>query len=174
MTATHGSRRPERPRAAPARNIDVERKLERIGELVRRLLRSMRIPDDATELTPTQLVVLSHLDEQPMRVGVLAGRMGAAQNTISEVVARLERSGMVSKQRDPDDHRAVLVGLAPVGRRMLERRRAIMRGAHRAVIEALSPADRVRFVEAFELLVEMTERAREQVSPPNRPERRSK
>jgi len=174
MTASYGSRRPERSTAAPARNLDVERKLERISELVKRLLRSMRVPDDAAELTPTQLVVLSHLDEQPLRVGVLAGRMGAAQNTISEVVARLERIHLVSKQRDEADHRAVLVGLAPAGRRMLERRRSAMRGAHRAVLEALSPADRTRFVEAFELIVEMTERATAPASPPKRPERRSK
>ena len=134
----------------------------------------MRIPNDVAELTPTQLVVLSHLDEQPMRVGVLAGEMAAAQNTISEVVARLERIGMVSKHRDPSDHRAVLVGLTTAGHRTLERRRATMRGAHRAVLEALSHADRTRFVEAFELLVEMTERAGAQASPPKRQERRSK
>jgi MarR family transcriptional regulator, organic hydroperoxide resistance regulator len=168
--------KPTGPRPVPPdqAQTDVERKLERIGELIKRMLASMRFPDDASELTPTQLVVLSNLEEGPMRVGVLAAAAGAAQNTISEVVARLQRSGLVSKQRDPSDHRAVLVGLTAQGTQALESRRTAMRSAHRTVLEALSTEDRQRFVDAFEVLVEMTERARVSISESWQQARRSR
>lgn len=159
---------------APRDDADMERALERIGELVKRMLTSMRIPDDPTDLTPTQLVVLSNLESGPLRVGVLAAIIGAAQNTISEVVARLQRAGLVSKKRDPEDQRAVLVGLTAKGSLALENRRTSMRTAHRKVLEALSIHDRQRFVDAFELLVEMTERARISISQSRQHARRSK
>jgi DNA-binding MarR family transcriptional regulator len=166
---------PPSPHSQPARDdADTERALERIGELVKRMLTSMRVPDDPADLTPTQLVVLSNLEDGPVRVGVLATIIGAAQNTISEVVARLQRSGLVSKKRDPEDQRAVLVGLTSKGALALENRRASMRMAHRRVLEALSVQDRKRFVDAFELLVEMTERARVSISQSRQQARRSK
>lgn len=165
---------PPKPRSgATARDDDVERKLERMGELVRRMLTSVRFPEDPSELTPTQVVVLTNLESGPMRVGMLAGSMGAAQNTISEVVARLERSQLVSKKRDPVDQRAVLVELTERGSSALTNRRNAMRAAHRTVLEALSAEDRRRFVDAFEVLVEMTERARESISQSRQQARRS-
>lgn len=155
-------------------DLDLERKLERLGELVRRMIASVRFVEDSTDLTPTQLVVLSILEQGPIRVGMLAVAMGAAQNTVSEVVARLQRSGLVSKQRDPADNRAVLVQLTDRGVRALEARRTAMRATHRAVLEALTKEDRQRFVDAFELIVEMTERARDTVTQSREQARRSR
>ena len=155
-------------------DLDLERKLERLGELVRRMVASVRFADDSPELTPTQVAVLSNLEEGPTRVGMLAAAMGAAQNTISEVVARLQRSGLVSKQRDPADHRAVLVQLTERGAEALEARRASMKSAHRAVLAALTKEDRQRFVDAFELIVEMTERARDTIAQSREQARRSR
>lgn len=166
---------PPSPSSLPTRaDADTQRALERLGELVKRMLTSMRVPDDPTDLTPTQLVVLSNLEDGPVRVGVLATVIGAAQNTISEVVARLQRAGLVSKKRDPEDQRAVLVGLTNKGALALNSRRESMRTAHRMVLEALSVEDRKRFVDAFELLVEMTERARVSISQSRQQVRRSK
>ncbi|PKN45767.1 MAG: hypothetical protein CVU63_08450 [Deltaproteobacteria bacterium HGW-Deltaproteobacteria-20] len=153
-----------RPGSAPPpldpAHADVEIKLERMGELVKRMLTSVRMPEDASELTPTQIAVLCILEEGPQRVGVLASAIGAAQNTISEVVARLQRTGLVGKDRDPVDQRAVLVALTERGLQALHKRRAAMRSAHRTILQALAVEDRQRFVDAFELLVELTERAR--------------
>lgn len=156
-----------RKTAAPATSRgehDLELKLEQLGGLVRRMVRVVRVPEDDADLTPTQVVVLSLLDERPMRIGVLAAAASAAQNTISEVVARLKRAGLVAKAVDPDDRRAVLVMLTDEGRHALESRRRSMREFHRSILNALSPRDRQRFVEAFEVLVTMAETARAQMT----------
>jgi DNA-binding MarR family transcriptional regulator len=139
---------------------DLDRKLERMLELMKRLARVMRAPDDGLELTPTQLLVLFHLEERgEVRIGALASAVGGAQNTISEVVSRLERAGMVRKARDAADRRAVVVGLAPRGRAAIERRKQTMVRHYQALFELLTETQRRRFIDAFEVLIETLERA---------------
>ena len=147
----------------PASNdtqADVESKVDLLGKLLRRMLATVHVPDTTGQLTPTQLALISLLEDGPRRVGVLAAAMGGAQNTISEVVARLERARMVRKKRDPDDLRAVLVEATERGMQALEERRAAMNATHRNILQALSVEDRQRFVDAFELLAETAERSK--------------
>jgi DNA-binding MarR family transcriptional regulator len=147
----------------PPLDGDTDRAIEQLGLLAKRLLHTVRISNDPVELTPTQWVVLTNLESGPVRVGALATIMGTAQNTVSEIVGRLQRSGFVSKTGDPKDRRAVLVVITEKGAVALKRRRSAMVGAHRMVLGGLSVEDRKRFLEAFALLVEMVERARESV-----------
>ncbi len=165
--------KPPVPTASRRREQDLERKLEQMSDLMRRMVRAVRVPESDVDLTPTQLLVLSLLDEGPSRIGVLASAAAAAQNTISEVVARLTRSGLVSKSPDPGDGRAVLVGLTAAGKQALETRRRAMHDYHRSVLGALSARDRQRFVEAFEVLVTMAEAAHAQAMKPMSPTRRN-
>ena len=153
------------PAAATGADIGLERRLERISDLIRRMLRTVRLPDASVDMTPTQLVVFFHLYEHAsLRIGVLAKKMGTAQNTVSEVVSRLQRAGFVRKQRDPTDQRAVMVALTDSGRSAFEDRRDVMRRHHKLMLEALSADDQGRFVDAFEMIVSIMERAREAIS----------
>ncbi len=165
---------PRRPALAPPTrpDDDLESRLQQMGDLGRRLVHAVRLPDVSVDLTPTQFVVLSLLDDQPMRIGVLASAAGAAQNTISEVVARLSRTGMVSKTHDPQDRRAVLVEIAPAGKKALDAKRSTMRAYHRDLLGTLSLRDRKKFVEAFEFLVRVAEAVRTQVSQSSNSSRR--
>ena len=65
---------------------------------------------------PQYLVVLELLDGAPLSVGVLGARLGMDTGTITPLVKRLETSGMVSRTRDPEDERRVMVDLTPRGR----------------------------------------------------------
>jgi len=170
---TTGSQRDGTSTTADRDQRDLEGKLDQLAILMRRMVRVVRVPDDHAALTPTQMVVLSLLDDGALRIGSLAATMGAAQNTVSEVVARLSRSGLVRKTPDPVDGRAVLVELTPAGRLALERRRKAMRDYHRSVLKALSPKERHKFVEAFEVLVTMAETARRQMSRQTTRQRRN-
>lgn len=118
------------------------------------------------------MVVLTSLQQGPLRIGTLATVTGAAQNTISEVVERLKRDGLVSKLRDPGDQRVVLVDLTSKGRTILEQRNAAMINAHRHLLRNLSTEQRIRFVESLEFVVQMAERAQVIGQPP--PSARSK
>ena len=69
----------------------------------------------------------------PVRVSVLADAMRLDQSTVSRHVSALEQVGLVRRSGDPDDRRAALLSLTPVGRRrlatLLDERRAIFRAA---------------------------------------------
>jgi DNA-binding MarR family transcriptional regulator len=69
-------------------------------------------------LNPTQgqvLVVLRAAGGQGLRVSELADRLAVATATVSDSVAALARKGLVTKQRDPADARAVAVFLTVTG-----------------------------------------------------------
>ncbi|HQP37445.1 MAG TPA: MarR family winged helix-turn-helix transcriptional regulator [Polyangiaceae bacterium] len=143
-------------------DVDLERRLDELGALLRRLVQLMRVPDDRKRLRPTQLIVLAHLAERDsMRIGTLAEYLGAAQNTVSEVVSRLERAGLVLKERDADDNRAVRVRIGPTGRAALERQQQAARREQQIILEGLTPEQRRSFVKSFELMVSLVQRSRE-------------
>lgn len=156
------SDKPQAATAIPPSDPDLESRLEQLTELMRRIFRVVRMPEEHVDLTPTQLLTLSHLDVRgALRIGALAHALGAAQNTVSEVVSRMVRSGMVLKERDPADNRAVIVRLGPPGKAALEQHRAGARRANRELLEALTPDQQKRLLESFEMMVSLVERARE-------------
>lgn len=69
-------------------------------------------------LNPTQgqvLVVLRAAGGQGLRVSELAERLAVAAATVSDSISALARKGLVTKQRDPADARAVAVFLTDAG-----------------------------------------------------------
>jgi DNA-binding MarR family transcriptional regulator len=103
-------------------------------------------------LTLTQGSVLAELvGGGPSRMSRLARLEGVRMPSMTDVVGRLERLGMVSRRPDPDDGRAVLVEATGEGRRfyaeMLAAREEQLRerlldldDADRAAIDAALPA----------------------------------
>lgn len=65
---------------------------------------------------PQYLVILDLLDEAPQAVGALGGRLDMDTGTITPLVKRLAAAGFVTRTRDPNDERRVLVDLTPKGR----------------------------------------------------------
>ena len=71
------------------------------------------------DLTHQQLKVLCLLDAvKPWCITVLAGRLGLKKSATSIMVSRLERRGLVWKERWEKDRRVVFVRLTPTGERM--------------------------------------------------------
>jgi DNA-binding MarR family transcriptional regulator len=67
-----------------------------------------------------QLWILAELaDQGGMRVGALARTLAIHQTTTSNLLDELDKRGLVAKQRDPDDQRAVLVSLTTAGAALL-------------------------------------------------------
>ena len=84
------------------------------------------------ELSRTAASVLATLrDLGPRRITELAESEGIAQPTVTTLVGRMERDGLVERRPDPADARAVLVHLSAAG---LERLDA-MRVAREVVLE---------------------------------------
>lgn len=87
--------------------------LTRLDYLMRR-----HVPSDVVSLAQGS-VLTTLLDHGPLRMGELAERERVRMPTATNLVLRLERTGLVARQPDPDDRRAVLVDITTDGRRRL-------------------------------------------------------
>src|SRR5690348_14017948 len=96
-------------------------------ELDRRLASLWRVVGRGgyADLSRTATSVLAGLrDSGPQRVTALAEAEGVAQPSMTTLLGRLERRGLVERGPDPDDARAVRVAITDQGRDALEARRA--------------------------------------------------
>lgn len=67
-------------------------------------------------LTPQQGQLLCVLMAQPYGMTELGSVLGLAKSSITGLVDRTERNGLVQREPHPDDTRSVLVALTPAGR----------------------------------------------------------
>ncbi|ARQ68886.1 MarR family winged helix-turn-helix transcriptional regulator [Streptomyces marincola] len=80
-------------------------------------------------------LLLSRLDDEgPAGVKALAAGLGIDSSTVTRQVAPLVASGLVARAADPDDGRAVVLGLSPLGARRL----AEVRASRRRLVEVLT------------------------------------
>ena len=105
------------------------------------------------EITLTQLMVLRELRRSPEKTGRLGEKVGLSATSVTRLIDRLERRGLVSRQRDGADRRQVEIHLEAAGELMLGEVR-FLRGSniHRA-IEAMPAADRRQLVASLNKLV---------------------
>jgi DNA-binding MarR family transcriptional regulator len=69
-----------------------------------------------SELSRTSASILKYLREHgPQRVTALAEREQVAQPTMSVIIKRLGARGLVQRHLDPEDRRATLVAITPLG-----------------------------------------------------------
>ncbi|CAN5826245.1 hypothetical protein BH11GEM1_BH11GEM1_08350 [soil metagenome] len=103
---------------------------------------SARSIEGRTGLTNAQLFLLRQLAEtDAMSVNELAARARTRQNTVSTVLARLAKGGLVSKTRSLEDARSVSVSLTPKARRLLLRAPTPPTTTLIDALETLSPRD---------------------------------
>jgi DNA-binding MarR family transcriptional regulator len=109
---------------AGARRLDAHRgvALRAIRSLVASLSRSARSIEWRTGFTNAQLFLLRQLAAtDALSVNELAERARTNQSTVSSVVGRIVRAGLVQRASVPDDGRRVALSLTPRGRRLLRR-----------------------------------------------------
>jgi DNA-binding MarR family transcriptional regulator len=124
-------------------------------DLVRAYLDALALSEDlqtsaweAAELTLTQVRALRKLGREPMALGQLGASMQLTPPSVTRLVDRLERRGLIERIRDEDDRRRVVARLTEDGRRITGEL-PFDTGAIRAAAEDLSGADRARLVAAF-------------------------
>jgi DNA-binding MarR family transcriptional regulator len=99
--------------------------------------------------------MLFRLKAGPVRAGALAQRAKLSPSAITEIVEGLETEGMVRREADPEDRRAVRVALTPDGRRHLQRFEHAAAVALAERLSSLTPAQRQRIRAAFNDLREV-------------------
>ncbi len=82
--------------------------------------------DGFPQLTDAQLTFLLSIDPAGTRPTVIASRANLTKPSVAEQVARAEKQGLVVRRDTPDDKRAKIVALTPLGKKALAAiRRAI-------------------------------------------------
>ena len=128
--------------------------LERLGKLLRELTRMTGGADEGPALTTTQRIALIEIaDAGPLRLIDLAARIGTSAPTASRTVDILDELGLVARETDPADRRAVRIELTPAGRRLVDERKARAAAAFEPAVGALTGPDRERLLD---LLARMT------------------
>ena len=95
-------------------------------------------------LTPAQeraLRVLTRSPE-PLRMTELAARLGIVPRSVTTVVDALETAGLVRREIDPANRRAILLHLTSQGLAVRDELRAARRRAAEDLFAPLPPADR--------------------------------
>jgi DNA-binding MarR family transcriptional regulator len=126
---------------------------DRLHSAAIHLLRRLRVEDEALGISAPRLSVLSVLVfAGPKRIGDLARIEQVEPPTMSRLVDGLVRDGLVVREPDPDDARAVQVRATPTGGRTLKRGRAKRVETLRTTLAALSPIELAALDDGVEVL----------------------
>lgn len=117
-------------------------------EILRRRVEEGGLPPD--ELTTPQAIALrAVVVDGPLRVGSLATALGVSDATASRTVDALEALGLVKRERDPSDARAVQVAATARGRREHANRRERFVRALDRFMDELSEHERQQLADAL-------------------------
>src|SRR4051794_26406385 len=133
------------------------------AELDARLLGLYRLVGRTSrrDMSRTAASVLATLrDAGPRRITELAASESLAQPSVTTLVARLERDGLVRRAADPADARAVRVHLEAEGRRRLEAMRAQRAAVLDERLATLSGEERVALAAVLPALDKLMETER--------------
>ena len=90
---------------------------------------------------PQYLVLLELWEQDAQPVNDLARRLHLETNTVTPLLQRMEKEGLVTRRRGKEDGRQVIVSLTASGREMEDRAAAIPAGVgSRVVCSRLTPA----------------------------------
>jgi DNA-binding MarR family transcriptional regulator len=103
-----------------------------------------------------------------MRLTTLAAKEGISQPSMTQLIQRLERQGLVTRLADPDDGRAALIGITKRGQALLDDRKRLRRERLTELLATLTPEEEsalwLSARVAFPILSRLVENAD---SPPN-------
>lgn len=96
------------------------------------------------DLSLTQLRVLAILRDREPKMAELATHLGLERSSVSGLIDRAVRRGLVRRDISSDDGRAVRVSLTPDGQRLARLLTEEIGGLITPMTRSLSPADRKR------------------------------
>ena len=116
---------------------------ECVGELLDQGLDlTARFLGDRADLSASAAFALNRVcREGPIRLTALAAKEGVSQPSMTQLIQRLERLGLVARLADPDDGRAALIGVTGRGQALLDDRKRMRRERLRALMATLTPEE---------------------------------
>lgn len=127
-----------------------------------RIVGLFRSLSPASGLSMTAAATLAGIERLgPQRLTVLAAREGVTQPAMTQLISRLEESGLVRREPCAEDGRVVLVDITEQGRATLAHRRSARAERLAAIIAQLSPDHRAALAAALPALDALASAPRE-------------
>ena len=121
-----------------------------VSARLERLIRLLLWLSPKSGLSLTATATLGTLERTgPHRLTSLAAREGVTQPAMTQLIARLEHAGLVSRAPDPADGRVVEVHITGEGAALVARRRAVRAERLAGILARLSPEDRAALAAAL-------------------------
>jgi DNA-binding MarR family transcriptional regulator len=128
-----------------------------LGSVLERVVALLRSLNTAYALSRTASATLASLERNgPSRLTALATREGVTQPAMTQLISRLQDSGLVRREPDPTDGRVVLVSITDQGRRIMAERRDERAGRLAALLSEISPEHRAALATAIPALEALT------------------
>lgn len=105
------------------------------------------------DLSLTQLRVLGILRDRRPRMTELAAFLGLDKSTMSGLIDRAERRGLLKRGKNPDDKRVVDVYLTPAGHELVQRLSDQFKRELAPLVDRLTPQQQAQFTRLFEPLL---------------------
>ena len=97
---------------------------------------------DQPGLTPQRVRLLATLLENgPMTMGDLAGRLGVTATNITALIDVLEKDGMAARSPHPTDRRAILIAVTPKAETQMTENCAAFKDRVATLFEGMYPAE---------------------------------
>jgi DNA-binding MarR family transcriptional regulator len=123
--------------------------------------RHVRDPKNRKVLSAHQASILDHLDEvDGTSLFTLANHLGVTASTMSLSIQRLVDAGYVRRQRDQKDARRVQIRLTRAGVRIKQQQSVLDPALVEALLERLSPVDRVAALRGLALFAHAADELR--------------
>lgn len=122
------------------------------------LVRWLTHPVRRGEITPEQYWLLRRLRKAGhLSVSEVAAQLGIAQSSATTACQRLERQGLLTRQRSEDDERVVRIELTEQGLQRLEAWAARRRNAARRILSNLSGEEQAQLEHLLDRLLREVE-----------------
>jgi len=132
---------------------DVERLLRTVGQVIKKRGREILAE---FEITPPQFdALLILIQSGVLTIGELGEKMYLACSTATDLVDRMERNGLVVRERDTSDRRVIRLKVLPRGHNMLAEVMAARKLYLRDVLERVSPDETQAMIVALKHLSEL-------------------
>jgi DNA-binding MarR family transcriptional regulator len=117
-----------------------DRSSDSIGETLDQAMDlTARYLTDRAGLSASAAFLLNRVSrEGPARLTSLATKEGVSQPSMTQLIQRLERQGLVTRLADPDDRRVALVAITQAGQALLDDRRRARRERLAVLLATLS------------------------------------
>jgi DNA-binding MarR family transcriptional regulator len=151
MKALAGESQPTRPPLPPLGEvIDFLRLIWRLDHALQQASKRMQA---SVGVTGPQRLVIQIVGRFPgVTAGQLAEILHVDPSTMTGVLKRLERRGLVARRNDPRDQRRALIGLTAKGRRLEAESPGAFEAAVRAGLRGLPPGAVLRAAEVLRTL----------------------